>query len=84
MNGVSAGEKGSFCASGGLARAPVKRAFELIQKKLEKGIDAFGLHRIMRGSLRDMVSFSGLPKDTRRRKRIVANTSFACIMVGPP
>jgi len=64
--------------------APAGPSFQLIEKKLEKGVDGIRFARIMRGSLRDTVDFSGLPKDTYRRQRIVAKTSFACIMVGPP
>jgi hypothetical protein len=66
------------------AKAPAGASFQLIEKKLEKGVDPIRFARIMRGSLRDTVYLSGLPKDTCRRKRIVAKTSFACIMVGPP
>jgi hypothetical protein len=45
----------------------VRRAFELILKKAEKGVDGNSLRRIMRGSLRDTVDFSGLPRKTCRR-----------------
>ena len=35
---------------------------ESFEKKLEKGVDGRGIARIMRGSLRDTVDLSGLPK----------------------
>jgi hypothetical protein len=66
-----------------IPRAPVRGPFQRFEKKLEKGVDGSEIARIMRGSLRDTVDFSGPQKDTCRRKRIVAKTSFACIMVGP-
>ena len=81
---VFTGRKRHIPAPLRLPEVPAKPSFQLIQKKPQKGVDGLRLHRIMRGSLRDTVDFSRLPKDTRRRKRIVANTSFACIMVGPP
>ena len=75
--------KRAFWPHRGPPECRARASFQRIEKKLEKGVDGNQFARIMRGSLRDTVYFSRPPKDTCRRTRIVAKTSFACIMVGP-
>ena len=52
--------------------SPCERRIQPCKKNFKKGVDGVRFARIMRGSLRDTVYLSGLPKDTCRRTRIVA------------